>query len=127
MNLKTLEDAIKRSWTRDTCYPDWAEHWSFRSPEYGQCLPTAMVVQDYKGGDLAYCSHHQHYWNILPDGRDFDLTRSQFREGTKFCVDNIRSREDLLTSPTAIAAGVPERYLILKKRVEKILENYKKP
>jgi hypothetical protein len=50
---------------------------------------TAAVIQDHLGGELLVAEvlyadgsrQGVHYWNRLPDGRELDLTREQFRAG----------------------------------------------
>lgn len=49
---------------------------------------TALVVQDFLGGDLILGEVHvegvkvgNHYWNWLPDGSEVDLTADQFLPG----------------------------------------------
>lgn len=48
----------------------------------GQCYVTALIVQDFFGGDLLrfkeYPLERSHYWNLLPDGCEVDLTSDQF-------------------------------------------------
>ena len=46
----------------------------------GQCAVTALVVQDFLGGELirAFVCGESHYWNRLPDGSELDLTADQF-------------------------------------------------
>lgn len=51
----------------------------------GQCGTTALVLQDWLGGDIlaaeVYRDHQlvgTHYWNRLPGGEEVDLTADQF-------------------------------------------------
>ncbi len=52
----------------------------------GQCGPTALTVHDLLGGELLLAEVHRtdgsrqgvHYWNLLPDGTEIDLTREHF-------------------------------------------------
>jgi hypothetical protein len=78
-HLKTqLFKAIKASWTRDTSYePD---RWSDDNPAWGQCAVTALVLQDYLGGELRRVADNAkttHFW-VVVDGEDVDLTLMQF-------------------------------------------------
>ena len=111
MQTETLEKAIKESWDKQTCYPDWANKWTPDNPSLGQCAVTALVIQDYLEGELLYCEHENHYWNRLPNKKEIDFTRDQFPKGTDLCLDEIRSREDIL--PT-----IHQRYNLLKERVK---------
>ena len=123
MEFDELEKAIRASWDEQTCYPGWADDWTKENPAYGQCVVTALVVQDYYGGDLAFCKEHFHYWNILPNNKYVDLTREQFPVGTDFSVDMIRSRESILSGDRALKAKTKERYELLKNKIDKILDS----
>nr|MBA4404890.1 hypothetical protein [Nanoarchaeum sp.] len=123
MELSDLVSAISSSWGKDTCYPGSADKWTESNPYHGQCAITALVVQDYLGGEILSCSHAHHYWNRLTNGQEVDLTKEQFPAGTQICLDEIKTREYILDSPSAIKATTPERYLLLKKRVEEKLQH----
>jgi hypothetical protein len=108
-----LVTAIEQSWGTDTSlrgleYPG--------NPSRGQCLVTAMVVQDEYGGRLikGYCGVQVHYWNELPDGTIVDLTRQQFG-GKEVLEEQYHEREDIKNK------NVLARYEILRDRVSKQL------
>jgi len=73
-----LFDAIRAGWARDTSHDP--ARWTEANPAWGQCLVTALAVQDALGGDIVVGSvgRRSHYWNRLPDGKRVDLTRVQF-------------------------------------------------
>ncbi|MEM2974356.1 MAG: hypothetical protein QW112_01880 [Candidatus Micrarchaeia archaeon] len=123
LRLRRVKNAIRRAWCRETCYPPTQEIWSEDIPERGQCAVTAMVMQDYMGGDILYCSHTNHYWNRLSDGREVDLTRSQFPSDLKICFDEVADRQRLVNYGSAM---IMSRYSLLKHRVERLLESHKK-
>ena len=104
-----LAGAIRRSWSGDTS----AEAtWMPDRPSAGQCAVTALVVQDYLGGDLvrAIVGGVSHYWNRLPDGSTVDLTRDQFPSFQPVDIE-IRAREYVMSfRETAL------RYRILADR-----------
>jgi len=105
-----LEQAIRRSWSADTT----VDHdWTPQLASKGQCAVTALVVQDYLGGDLLRASVGEvtHYWNRLPDGTILDLTRDQFRSFDPGRIEP-RSREYILSYPATAA-----RYRTLAERV----------
>jgi hypothetical protein len=93
----SLVQAIRQSWGDDTSV---ALDWTGSCPSRGQCAVTALVVQDYLGGDLlrATVDGTGHYWNRLPDGQVVDLSREQF---TMFEPVNVerREREYVLSYP----------------------------
>ncbi|MCD6381879.1 MAG: hypothetical protein J7L43_02785 [Candidatus Aenigmarchaeota archaeon] len=126
VDFKLLEEALKNSWSKETCYPPLQDEWSPERPSLGQCAVTTMVVQDYFGGKLLYCRHYHHYWNMLPDGREVDFTRGQFPKDVKICFDEIRDRNYLLNSEGSKRARTPERYRILKSRVDEYIKRYVK-
>jgi hypothetical protein len=119
VKLESLELALRKSWSKETCYPKLQEKWSHENPSLGQCAVTALIIQDYFGGDLLYCKHRNHYWNRLPNGKEVDLTRDQFPENVIVCLDEIKSREYVLESESARDARTKERYRILKQRVRR--------
>ena len=121
MDLNSLEDAIKKSWSKDTCYPGCANDWTPENPAFGQCAVTALVVQDYFGGDLLFCKEQFHFWNRISNGKEIDFSRSQFPSGTIISVDKVESREYVLHSQDALDAKTLSRYNLLKSRVEKKL------
>ena len=86
LTLAGLEEVIRASWSEDTVDPD--DGWLPDVPSHGHCDVTALIVQDYLGGDLLGADVHlngerimAHMWNRLPSGIDIDLTRDQFRNG----------------------------------------------
>lgn len=118
MKLEDLEKALEKSWSKETCYPELRDEWSPDNPALGQCAVTSLVVQDYFGGKLLYCKHQHHYWNKISSGEEVDFTRDQFPEGAKICLDEIKERKYLLNSESSKKAQTPQRYEILKERVD---------
>lgn len=117
MDLYELRHALKKSWGADTVFGEWdAQH-----PSAGQCAVTALVIQDYVGGDLIRCPVNNgdgHYWNRLPNGDELDFTEDQFTE-TCFPLreqQSIRDRQRILSG-----YDTEFRYKLLSQRVEKIL------
>jgi len=118
-----LKSVLEKAWCRKTCYPPSQEMWTPETPCSGQCAVTSLVVQEILGGEIKYCKHLHHYWNIFPDGKELDFTRAQFPRNVKPCSDAIVLREYILTggSMTIDSARTRERYKLLKQRVEKFL------
>ena len=118
MKLNKLKAALLRAWSADTAKGDWTPD----CPSLNQCAVTALVVQDFYGGQLLRCltdSGDSHYWNRLPDGRVIDLTEAQFACSHDWPNKNsfvIRAREYVLSFPDTLA-----RYELLKKRVDDLL------
>jgi hypothetical protein len=111
-----LETAIRRAWSAETSS---APDWTLMAPSRGQCAVTALLVQDYFGGDLlrAVVDGVSHYWNRI-NGDEIDFTRDQFG---RFEITEIetRSRAYVLSFPDTLM-----RYELLKQRVQSsITEN----
>ena len=114
VSLMGLKLALERSWNEDTAVGEW----SHDCVSMNQCAVTALVVQDYFGGELLRCEMtdgDSHYWNELPDCSEADLTSEQFDfiepqplKETK----EIRTREYVLSYPETV-----KRYEILSNRV----------
>jgi hypothetical protein len=82
--LKKLTTALHNCWTQETSSsPD---EWSKDNPARGQCVASALVMQDYLGGDLLRYNvtsksiREMHYCNLLDDGTVVDTTGSQYKE-----------------------------------------------
>lgn len=79
--------AIEAAWSKETAAVD--NDWTAANPATGHCDVSSLVVRELAGGDLkmAQVFHdgeliEHHYWNVLPDGVELDLTRQQF-DGTE--------------------------------------------
>ena len=87
----TLTNVIRSAWNSETTsIPD---EWDAETnPARGQCVPTALVVQDYMGGQImrvmTYVNggRETHYRNILPDGSSMDVSGDQYPETQVFSV-----------------------------------------
>jgi hypothetical protein len=122
-SLEDITGAISSSWSPETWYarPDTPNGVSYH-PSRNQCGTSALVLQDWLGGDLLVADVTTngrkagvHYWNRLPDGREVDLTKEQFVAG-----ETIRPPEVVIRKP-----GVPTNgraaYLLLSHRVGALL------
>ena len=124
MELKKLEEALENSWDRKTCHPKTSSLWTPKNPAFGQCKPTALIVQDYFMGEIFYCRRPYHYWNMLLSGKEVDLTRKQFPKGMTMHFAGIKSRHEMLDVESALKALSLERYMLLKERVEDYLSKH---
>lgn len=123
-----MATAVRRSWSAASCDPADLPMWTPANPSRGQCGTTALVLNDLLGGQLALAvvlwpdgsRQGYHYWNVLPDGREVDLTREQFA-----------GEQVILTKPTIASrpAGPPTRcqnqYAALQNAVFMRLARYK--
>ncbi len=118
--LGILEPMLPAGWCRETCSPGCADKWSGGNPALGQCAITALLIHELLGGELLRTEVEgfgSHYYNRLPSGREVDLTRSQFPEGTVVPMGEAVSRERVLTSERAVQARTQERYDLLRTRL----------
>ena len=118
-----LEAAIRAAWALDTCDPVDADDWSAVNPSRGQCGSTALTIHDLLGGELLIAEvvrsdgsrQGVHYWNLLPDGTEIDLTREQFAS------NEVVQQPRILRRPAALPKRGAGQYLTLKHRVLTIL------
>lgn len=112
---RVLEDRLhallQAAWGADTAFDGTS--WSSDRPERGQCAVTALVVQDALGGTIVRASVHgeSHYWNLLADGRELDLTRGQFHSWPDPAPEFV-TREYILSHDSTV-----RRYRLLAARV----------
>lgn len=115
-DLDALYTALRKSWRQDTAVRPmkWLPH----IPSTGQCAVTALVVQDYMGGDLLRVINlgDSHYFNRLPDGHEVDFTRGQFWEWAPEDEPIVRDRDYVLENEST-----RRRYDTLATRVRDYL------
>jgi hypothetical protein len=126
ISIKLMENVLKKAWSKETCYLPDQEKWNNQNPAFGQCAVTALIVQDFFGGEILYCVHYHHYWNRLPNGEEIDLTRSQFGNKIRPCADKVVPREYILESEPAKKVKTLERYLLLRNKVDEIINQKEK-
>lgn len=92
---------LERSWSRET-----SSRWTPESASRGQCGVTALVIQDYFGGEIlkTRVGSAWHFYNRVDGGR-LDLTAGQFPQPFAY-EDLVSSREEALadTSEAQYAA-----------------------
>jgi len=104
---------IRMAW--DSTTSSDPEGWTEANPAHGQCAVTALVIQDMCGGELlrGKVGAVSHYWNLLPDGSEVDITYVQFPPGSPLIVGReTRSREYVLSFPDTL-----RRYERMRERV----------
>ena len=113
-----VRTALASSWTARTASPlvTWTPH----KPSSGQCAVSALVLQDYCGGEICRCvvAGTSHYFNRIDD-QVVDSTAAQF--GTvaiDYDTATVRSRQRILHH-----ADTRQRYELLKGRVERLIGN----
>jgi hypothetical protein len=114
-----LEAAIRAAWALDTCDPVDADDWSAANPSRGQCGSTALTVHDLLGGELLIAEvvradgsrQGVHYWNLLPDGTEIDLTREQF------AGNEVVQEPRIVRRPAGLPKRGAQQYLTMRHRV----------
>lgn len=122
--LPEIESAVRASWGPDTSYA--SDAYMARGADRlsrGQCGTTALVVHELLGGELMVADlEHSgrvdgvHYWNVLPDGVEVDLTRDQLTADERL-VDPRR-----VTVPRNRSSAGEPAFLVLRARVALALE-----
>ena len=115
-SLARLCTALAASWTAQTASPLVA--WTPHNPSSGQCAVSALVLQDYCGGEICRCvvTDTPHYFNRIDD-QVVDSTAAQFgMVAINYDASTVRSRQRILRH-----ADTHRRYELLKGRVERFL------
>ena len=114
MDINKLKKSLEKSYTKDLCYHKVQEKWTEDNKTYGMCAITALLVQQYLGGDI-YKTHVNgisHHFNKI-NNKIIDLTKEQFN--TNINYDDSTLFNEPLSEDTLI------RYNTLKKRVIKTM------
>lgn len=119
MDIKKLRKALELSWSEDTCYSLMRNKSNDLSRSYGQCLVTALVVNDFLGGKIIkgkFKTGGIHYWNLI-DGEeiDFTLNNNQLNKIERNPKPKIVERKKIREI---------KEYLILKKKVTAFLKKH---
>ena len=115
LDIKELRKKLNRCYSKDLCYPKVKDKWDKNNKSFGMCAITALVVNDYYGGEICkiYVDGISHYFNIVND-KIIDLTSNQF--GKSINYDNYQKvdRKEMLTNDTQ------KRYKYLKQKLSSI-------
>jgi len=114
-----LEAAVRAAWALDTCDPVDADDWSEANASRGQCGSTALTIHDLLGGELLIAEVRRtggsrqgvHYWNLLPDGTELDLTREQFAS------NEVVQEPRIVRRPAGLPNRGAQQYLTMRHRV----------
>ena len=101
---------LRTVWSAETASPP--ESWSAENPAKNHCSVTALIVQDYFGGDILTTKTvgGTHFYNLI-GGTRWDLTVSQFAEPIPF-DDNPSSRDAAMRDTT------PEKHEAVTHRLQ---------
>jgi hypothetical protein len=108
-----LREAVEASWSQETSATP--SLWSPENPARGQCAVTALIVQDWLGGDLirGIINGESHYWNRIDTCEIVDWTLQQFVSPRLEGGGVRRERSYVLSFPATAS-----RYEALKRAVE---------
>jgi hypothetical protein len=112
MTINKLEEILLKVYDKSTVHRKYKSGWKKENPAYGQCVPTALLVQYYFGGDIH--KYKDHYFNVI-NGEVIDLSKSQLTE--PFDYSQGKKKQPILSQ-----SQTQERFDILRKKVE----NYNK-
>ncbi len=122
ISIEVLFEALNASWCRETAYKSDRPFWSRGNITRGQCTVTAMVVNDFLGGQVmrGFSKKYNiiHYWNIV-DNEKIDFTFDQFigdKDDITFDKIGVKSNFELLK-----IGNVRSRYLLLRQKVDDYL------
>ncbi|MGS1017924.1 YunG family protein [Allosphingosinicella humi] len=98
--ITAFAERIRRCWSVRT-----ASNFRADNPAYGQCSVTALVAQDFLGGDIlkTRVGNAWHFYNRI-DGARIDFTQSQFPSPLVY-DDAPASRDDALADTTTVQYG----------------------
>lgn len=125
--LDQVKTAIVDSWDEETAYDGII---SPTNRARNQCVPTALVIQFFFGGDIQKLATEynrqpeSHYRNILPDGTIVDLARDQYPIDQQLMISEVNLHGyDSARDKMLAEKDTKRRYEILLKRVNDILRN----
>lgn len=126
LSLRLFVAALKKAWNSETSFvPD---KWTSDNPARGQCLVSALVTQDYFGGDLRRYRvkgknlSEIHYCNVLDDGTIVDTTGSQYTSAVTLTIDPIKLDNYASSRDKGLSDDkIRGQYEVLKSRVEVLL------
>lgn len=114
--------AIENSWSAYTAFDH--DQWSPDNPARGQCVVSALIIQDLFGGTLQKTKvtlnghEESHYRNILPDGTIIDTTRSQYPTSLEIKTTEINLGDHVnLRQKLFAEANTESRYKLLRTTV----------
>lgn len=107
-NIQAFQSILYKCWSIES-----SSKWSLDNPANGQCGVTALIVNDFFGGDILKTKLPEgwHFYNIL-DNISFDFTQSQFVNKPIY-LDILSNREEAF-SDTNI-----KQYNYLKNEISK--------
>ena len=120
-----LTRALQDSWSSETS--NWGNELPADNPARGQCQVSALVIQDYLGGDIARVAvdgegiKEKHFFNKLENGTTIDSTAMQYKDVevsfTNSEIDLAKGNYASVRERCLADEDTRRRYELLKKRV----------
>ena len=88
---------FSKFWSKDTSHYN---EWSINNPSHGQCVISAIALQEIIGGKIAKVTlvdGKTHYFNII-GGNVYDLTSDQFQSPIQYFPYEVVSKDHLLSN-----------------------------
>lgn len=115
--IKSVEVALRESWSEQTCYGPQSSEWSSSNPALGQCAVSTLVLIEIMGtGIVVEDKSNLHFW-YMDDFGEVDLTREQFGVEVLIKPTGVISRESLLDGDGADIARTKQRFELLLGQV----------
>ena len=110
--IEILETLLLKCWSSET-----SSLWSPENPARGQCDITAIVINDFFGGEIlkTFIDNQPHFYNHI-DGVNYDFTASQFQVLPKY-LDLLADREEIFCSSLKVRQQCEILYHRLKKHL----------
>ena len=124
LSIEKFKHILYSCYDSSTAYEATKKIWSKENRFLGQCVVTALLVQEYFGGDIkrGYIPemNMSHYWNYI-DSKKVVLTIEQMGDISDVKIKDIttKSRNNLLENDS-----ISTRYFLLKERVEKRIKEW---
>lgn len=118
-----LKLILQNCWSKETSVD--SKNWTNENPAYGQCAVTALIVNDYLGGDIVWSyatfpngTKISHYFNNI-GGIEIDFTKEQFPKETVILKGVAKTKEFNSTREYILSYDSTKiRYELLKEKVK---------
>lgn len=111
-DMRRIVNALRTNWRAETSSLD---NWQSQHPSAGQCAVSAIIVQDYLGGEIKKCAVNGivHYFNVV-EGAVLDITAGQFGSfDIDYAASRVKTKDEILRYN-----DTRRRYELLKAKVE---------
>lgn len=116
--INNLRHTLFECYSKELCYPKIASEWSEDNKTLGMCAITALVVNDYLGGEICkiYVDGTSHYFNNI-GGRIIDLTEAQFNRSIDHSGSIVVNRVDILSNNNTLTRYNLLKHLVANKNI----------